>query len=120
MKFPRNTKPVLWGAASGALVLAIVGFAWGGWMIASTASKQVAAAAHDSHVMALAPICAERFRTDTDAAMKLGELRTASRWDRPRIIEAGGWATMAGDKSPDSDVARACARILSATPTPKA
>ena len=37
MKFPQNTKPVLWGAASGALALAIVGFAWGGWMTSSTA-----------------------------------------------------------------------------------
>ena len=70
--------------------------------------------------MALAPICAERFRTDTDAAMNLSELKTASRWDRPRIIEGGGWATVAGEKSPDSDVARACARILTDPPTPKA
>ena len=30
MKRPIETKPALWGAAGGAIVLAIVGFSWGG------------------------------------------------------------------------------------------
>jgi len=32
MKLPIETKPALWGAACGAIALAIVGFSWGGWV----------------------------------------------------------------------------------------
>ncbi len=37
MNIPIETKPALWGAAGGAVVLAIVGFSWGGWVTSSTA-----------------------------------------------------------------------------------
>jgi len=32
MTIPIETKPALWGAAGGAIALAIAGFAWGGWV----------------------------------------------------------------------------------------
>ncbi len=32
-------QPVLWGAVGGGIVLAIIGFAWGGWVTGSTAQK---------------------------------------------------------------------------------
>ena len=32
MKFPTNTKPLLWGAVGGAAACMIVGFSWGGWV----------------------------------------------------------------------------------------
>ena len=64
-------------------------------------------------VMALAPLCAERFRAQGDAATKLVELGKASTWDRAGIVERGGFATQPGGKSANSDVARACADILS-------
>ena len=41
-------KPVLWGALGGAIVLAIVGFNWGGWVTSGTAvamAKETAATA---------------------------------------------------------------------------
>ena len=41
-------KPVLWGAVGGAIVLAIVGFNWGGWVTGGTAvamAKETAATA---------------------------------------------------------------------------
>ncbi len=31
--------PGLWGAVGGAIVLAIVGFAWGGWVTGGTAQE---------------------------------------------------------------------------------
>lgn len=119
MKFPNNTKPFLWGAAAGAVALAIVGFSWGGWVTGGSAAKSAAVASHDAVVMALAPICAENFRAESDAAMNLTELKKASSWDRAAFIEHGGWALMRGAKSADSDVARACAEILTTPPTPK-
>ena len=39
MEFPSEVKPALWGAAGGAILLAIVGFTWGGWMTTSAANK---------------------------------------------------------------------------------
>ena len=32
-----NIEPILWGAAGGAVVLAVVGFMWGGWLTGGTA-----------------------------------------------------------------------------------
>ena len=113
MNLPKDTKPFLWGAAAGAVALAVVGFSWGGWVTGGTSSKLVATATHDSTVMALAPLCAERFRAQGDATAKLAELGKASTWDRAGIVERGGFATQPGGKSANSDVARACAEILS-------
>lgn len=113
MNLPKDTKPFLWGAVAGAVVLAIVGFSWGGWVTGGTSEKRVAVASRDSTVMALAPLCADRFRAQGDATAKLAELAKASAWDRAGIVERGGFATQPGGKSADSDVARACAEILS-------
>ncbi|MFI5000002.1 MAG: hypothetical protein ACHQK9_08995 [Reyranellales bacterium] len=119
MNMPTNTKPWIQGAAVGAVVLAIVGFSWGGWTTGGNADKRALAAAHDAVVVALAPICVERFQAQGDAANKLGELTKASSWERGNLIERSGFAMMPGSKTTDSDVARACAEILSNPPTPK-
>ncbi len=112
MNIPKDTKPFLWGAVGGAVALAIVGFSWGGWVTGGTSAKLVATGKSESTVMALAPICAERFRAQGDATAKLAELSKASSWDRAGIVERGGFATQPGSKTSDSDVARACADIL--------
>jgi hypothetical protein len=56
LKFPANTKPLLWGAIGGAVACMIVSFSWGGWVTGGTARKDAAVAAHDAVVVALAPI----------------------------------------------------------------
>ena len=118
MKMPSNTKPLIQGVFVGAIAAAIIGFSWGGWVTGASADKHAAVAAHDAVVAALAPICVERFRTQGDAGIKLGELSKVSSWDRANVIERSGFATMPGSKTADSDVARACAEIL-ATAIPK-
>jgi len=119
MKMPTNTKPWLQGAAAGAIVLAIVGFSWGGWVTGGTAAKNIAAASHDAVVAALAPICAERFRGQSDAVVRTADLAKTSSWERGSIVEKSGYATMPGSKTTDSDVARACGEILSKPAVPK-
>jgi len=119
MNMPTNTKPWIQGAAVGAIALAIVGFSWGGWVTGGSADKRAAAAAHDAVVVALAPICAQRFSAQGDVTAKLGELSKTSSWDRGGFIERSGFATMPGSKTSDSDVARACAELLSTPTTPK-
>jgi hypothetical protein len=42
MKLPIETKPALWGAAGGAIALAIVGFSWGGWVTGKKAETSAA------------------------------------------------------------------------------
>ena len=112
MKVPSQTKPVIWGAIGGAVLCAVVGFSWGGWVTGTTARKEAAVAANDSRVAALAPICAERFRAQGDASAKIAELAKADWWDRANVIEKGGFAVMPGSKDASSDVARACAEML--------
>jgi hypothetical protein len=38
-KLPTRPTPILWGAAAGAISLAVVGFNWGGWVNGRTAEK---------------------------------------------------------------------------------
>ena len=59
MQVPSETKPALWGAAGGAVALAIVGFTWGGWMTNGTANKLADERADSAVVAVLTPICGE-------------------------------------------------------------
>jgi len=117
MKIPAQTKPAIWGAIGGALLCAIVGFSLGGWVTGSTARKEAAAAAYDSRIAALAPICVQRFRSQDDAGARLAALAKANFWDRADLIEKSGAAALPGSKETDRDVARACAEILTETTT---
>lgn len=119
MKFPVNTKSVVWGAVAGAAACMIIGFSWGGWVTGGTARKDAATTAHDAVVMALAPICADRFRAQTDAPARIAELAKSSSWERGSVVEKSGYALMPGSKMADSDVARACAEMLASPPVPK-
>jgi alpha/beta superfamily hydrolase len=119
MEMPKNISTILWSAAGGAALAMVVGFSWGGWVTGGTARKDAATAAHDAVVVALAPICAERFRSQGDAPAKIAELAKESSWQRGNVIEKSGYALMPGSKTTDSDVARACAEMLATPPTPK-
>lgn len=106
-------KPALWGAAAGAIVLAIVGFNWGGWVTGGTAETLAKNSAATAVVAALTPICVEKFRRTADASTNLAEMKKATYvWDQSKFIEKGGWATMPGSTEPNSAVARACAETL--------
>ncbi len=50
-------KTALWGAVGGAIVLAIIGFAWGGWVMGGTAQSMAEESAQNAVVARLAPIC---------------------------------------------------------------
>ena len=113
MKINSNVKPALWGAVGGAVVLAIVGFAWGGWKTAATARDLVQVGSQKAVVVALSPFCVEKFNAQTDASVKLSELKKLASYEQGSFIEKAGWATFGTDK-PNSDVARACADALTA------
>jgi len=112
MKFPTETKPALWGAAGGAAVLALVGFAWGGWVTGGTAEKQAKQRADTAVVAALTPFCVAKFNAASDVAVHRAALKKISTWEHAAYLEKGGWATMPGAANPNGDVALACAEAL--------
>ena len=108
-----TARSVLWGAAAGAIALAIVGFSWGGWMTGGAAETLATNRAATAVVVALTPICVDRFRQAADASANLVEMKKATyAWDQSKFVEKGGWATMPGSTAPNSAVAKACAESL--------
>jgi len=108
-----TARSVLWGAAAGAIALAIVGFSWGGWVTGGTAETLATNRAATAVVVALTPICVDRFRQAADASANLAEMKKATySWDQSKFVEKGGWATMPGSTEPNSAVAKACAESL--------
>ena len=101
-----------WSAIGGAIVLAIIGFKWGGWVTGGTAQQMAEELAKDTVVVRLAPICVTQFNQDPEKDQKLKELKKMDSWDRQKYVEDQGWATTPGDKKSDSDVAAECARQI--------
>jgi hypothetical protein len=114
MKIPVETKPVVWGIAGGAVLAAIIGFTWGGWVTGSKAEAEATQRADAAVVMALAPVCVERFQRAPEASANLTALKKVDSWSQGEFVEKGGWATAPGSKASDqvSAVARACASLL--------
>ncbi len=107
-----NIKLVLMGAAGGAAVLAIIGFAWGGWVTGSTAQKTAEELSQKAVVARLAPICVEQYNQDPGKDQKLTELKKTDSWMRGDYVENQVWAIMPGEKEADSKVAEKCAELL--------
>ena len=119
MQFPpilqgESLKRLLQGAFIGSVATMIIGFHRGGWMLEITAWQMAENRANTALVAALAPMCADKFRQDTDAGLNMAELKKVSSWMQDSYIEKGGWATFPGMVSPEHGVAKACANLLTA------
>jgi hypothetical protein len=101
------------GAAGGAVLLAAVGFMWGGWTTQGTHLETVKSASSNAVVAALAPICADSFSRGVNANEQKTEMMKVSSWNRGDFIAKGGWATAPGSTAPNNSVAKACAELLS-------
>ena len=112
MKIPTWCKPAFWGVVGGAMGIMILGFAWGGWVLGSTAESMAKARADEAVTAILVPICVEKFMGQAEAAVKLAEFQRSASWQHSQLIEKGGWATVAGSKEPNKAVARMCAQQL--------
>ena len=112
MNVPQWVKPAFWGIVVGAVGIMILGFAWWGWVLGSTAEQMAKARADEAVTGILVPICVERFMGQADAAAKLVAFQNTASWQQSQLIERGGWATMAGNKDPNTAVARMCAQQL--------
>jgi hypothetical protein len=105
-------KLVFWSAVGGAVLLAIVGFKWGGWVTGGSAQAMAEEMAATAIAERLGPICVAQFNQDSNKGQKLKELKEQGFWDRGRYVEKQGWATMPGEEKPDSKVADACGSQL--------
>ena len=83
-------KPSLWGAVGGAILLAIIGFNWGGWVTGGTAQETAEKLSQEAVVARWAPICAEQFNQESEKVQKLEELKEISSWKRKDYVEKQG------------------------------
>lgn len=113
MKLPVWFDPALKGAIGGAIVLAIVGFTWGGWVTGSSARQMASDRSRTDVVDALTTVCLEQSKRDPALTQKVAEIKAASSWSRAEIVMKTGWATIPGMSEPNRDVASACGAKLS-------
>ena len=107
----------LWSAIGGGIILAIVGFSWGGWMTGGSAQEMAVEITSAAMVDRLAPLCLMRFNEDPEKDQKFEALNKASSWQRRGYVEEQGWATLAGENKPDSPVAIECVDQIMKTGT---
>ena len=105
-----KTKFGLLSAAGGAVVLAIIGFNWGGWVTTGTAEAMAKEIAANAVAQRLGSICVAQANRDPHKGQKLDEMKGKDAWERGRYIEKLSWAIMPGDEKADSKVADACAK----------
>ena len=116
MKLSPKVETTIWGAVGGAAALAIIGFAFGGWVTGGKAKEMAQQQTDKAVTAALAPICVDKFRHAKDADDNLGKLKAINySWEKGTYVSAGGWATMPGNAEPNSAVAQACAEVLTTT-----
>jgi len=108
MKTPEWTKPALYGAAGGAVALAIIGFSWGGWVTGGTAMKMAENASIDAVVSVMTPYCVAQSKAAPNSMEVLAALKAANAYDRRAIIEKAGWATPLGASGPNRETAVSC------------
>jgi hypothetical protein len=110
-------KPAAWGVIVGAIGIMIVGFSWLGWTLGSTAERMAVERTTSAVIVALTPSCVATFMQQPGATAKLAEFQKIDSWRQREFIEAGGWATPRGGKTPNSGVATACAEELAKAKT---
>jgi len=104
------------GLAVGVIGTIAIGFMWSGWHLSSTVDEMIETATKTAKVSALAPICANKFKTAALADNGLiVELKAVDSWQRDGHLKKAGWATFPGGEAPDNSVAQACADLLKDT-----
>jgi hypothetical protein len=115
MELPPSVKPGLWGAAAGAIAMAIVGFSYLGWTTAATSQKLAQDTADTAVVAALVPFCIVKAQADPNLATLTKFQAEQSSYSRSDIVMKAGWATVGGETTGSNALARACAEKLHVT-----
>jgi hypothetical protein len=108
MQAPEWLRPGLYGAACGAIALAVVGFSWGGW-VTDVKARQMAAEQGRTDVVAALSICVDQSSRDPQLVERVAAIKAASSWTRGDLVMKNGWATMPGTTEANRQVALSCA-----------
>ena len=104
---------LVWACIGVAVATMIVGFSWGGWVTGATSRAAAATAGDVARGELASALCVERFNAAPDAAAKLVEFKALTDdYKKRQFIEAGGWATMPGQSSPDRLGVNGCTTAL--------
>ena len=104
---------LVWACIAAVIATIVVGFSWGGWVTGGTSQTMAKAAGDTARGELASAICVERFNAAPDAAAKLAEFKAIpDSYKKRQFVEAGGWATMPGQTSPDRRGAEDCAVAL--------
>jgi hypothetical protein len=117
MEIPVWVKPGVWGAAGGAVAMAIIGFSQLGWTTQRTAEQLAVERSDSAVVSALVPFCVLKAQQDPDHATYATFQSEQSSYSRSDLVMKAGWATIGGKTVPDSALARACSDKLHAMKT---
>lgn len=104
---------LVWACIAAVIATIVVGFSWGGWVTGGTSQTMAKAAGDTARGELASAICVERFNTAPDAAAKLAEFKAIpDSYKKRQFVEAGGWATMPGQTTPDTRGAEGCVTAL--------
>jgi hypothetical protein len=104
---------LVWACIATAIATMIIGFSWGGWVTSGTSRTAAATAGDVARGELASAICVQRFNAAPDATSKLIEFKALTdSYKKRQFVEAGGWATMPGQTSPDSRSVEGCATAL--------
>lgn len=109
----QSLKRLLQGAVFGAVATIFVGFNWGGWWLGSTADEMAKERSDLAVASALAPVCADKFRAQPDAAAKTLALSKVDSWKRADEFPKE-FVTLPGETGPSSALVDACYALLMA------
>lgn len=104
-----------WACVGAVIATIVIGFNWGGWVTGGTSHAMAASAGDTARGDLASAICVDRFNAAPDSAARLAEFKAIpDNYKKRQFVEAGGWATMPGQTSPDRHGAEACAVALAA------
>jgi hypothetical protein len=112
MDVPAQTKLATWGAVGGALATLILGFYWGGWETATSASRMANEQSEKKVIAALAPFCVDRFLKSADATHSAELLKLTTNYERGSFLEKAGYTNLPGSTVTNWGVGRACGDLL--------
>ena len=117
MKKPdmEKVKTMLGSAIGGAIIIMIVGFSWGGWVLGSTSLQNGERMAQDAVIDRLAPVCLAQYNQDPDKEDKFNIMKNKYDWEKEEFIRKQGWATMPFEEEPDDNVAGLCLTLIMQT-----
>ena len=106
---------LFWTCVTAIIATIVVGFTWGGWVTGGTSRAAATTAADIARGDLASAICVERFNAAPDATTRLAEFKAIpDSYKKRQFVEAGGWATMPGQTTPDRLGVQACATALAA------